>query len=126
MIGRLLIAIFAAAFVHPIASAQDGPSGSAVVLTGRAAYGDFRTDAPGVRRHIGPNDLSEPFETETPRNRVRVVDRPTDGRLNVPPGFAVKLFARGLDQPRLMRVAPNGDIFVAESQSGQVRVLRPT
>ena len=36
------------------------------------------------------------------------------------------LFAEGLDQPRTLRVAPNGDIFVAETASGNVRVLRPS
>src|SRR6202035_5713779 len=44
----------------------------------------------------------------------------------VPPGFEVTLFAEGLDQPRLIRAAPNGDIFVAESAAGRVRVLRPS
>src|SRR6202035_6193273 len=43
----------------------------------------------------------------------------------VPPGFEVTLFAEGLDQPRLIRAAPNGDIFVAESAAGRIRVLRP-
>src|SRR5262249_45461683 len=42
----------------------------------------------------------------------------------VPPGFAVVQFASGLHNPRLLRVAPNGDIFVAESGAGQLRVLR--
>jgi glucose/arabinose dehydrogenase len=35
----------------------------------------------------------------------------------VPPGFQVSLFASGLESPRLIRVAPNGDVFVAESGS---------
>ena len=38
----------------------------------------------------------------------------------------MKLFANGLDQPRLVRVAPNGDVFVAESNAGRIRVLRPS
>jgi hypothetical protein len=42
----------------------------------------------------------------------------------VPPGFAVDLFAQGLSKPRVVRVAPNGDIFVAESGAGRVRVFR--
>jgi glucose/arabinose dehydrogenase len=126
MMMRLLTAVFAAAVFHTTAGAQSGAPAPATVLTGKAAYGDFRTDAPGVRRHIRPNDLPKPFETATPRNRVDVVQRPSDGQLSVPSGFAVKLFAGGLNQPRLMRVAPNGDIFVAESQAGQIRVLRPS
>ena len=32
-------------------------------------------------------------------------------------------FASGLKEPRVVRVAPNGDIFVAESGAGRVTVL---
>ena len=46
--------------------------------------------------------------------------------MNVPLEFSVKLFASGLIEPRLIRVAPNGDIFIAESAAGQIRVLRPS
>jgi hypothetical protein len=31
--------------------------------------------------------------------------------------------ASGLDNPRLIRVSPNGDVFVAESEPGRIRVL---
>ena len=33
-------------------------------------------------------------------------------------------YATGLDNPRLIRTAPNGDIFLAESSSGKIRVFR--
>jgi glucose/arabinose dehydrogenase len=36
----------------------------------------------------------------------------------------VELFAEGLSEPRIIRVAPNGDIFVAETSAGRIRVLR--
>jgi glucose/arabinose dehydrogenase len=42
----------------------------------------------------------------------------------VPPGFRVSLFASNLDEPRMARVAPNGDLFVTESQANRVRLLR--
>ena len=42
----------------------------------------------------------------------------------MPDGFRVDLFASGLDGPRTIRVAPNGDIFVAESGAGRVLVFR--
>jgi glucose/arabinose dehydrogenase len=44
--------------------------------------------------------------------------------LSVPEGFSVKLFASGLSNPRIIRVAPNGDIFVAETAANRIRVLR--
>jgi glucose/arabinose dehydrogenase len=42
----------------------------------------------------------------------------------VPAGFKVEQFASGLDNPRIIRTAPNGDIFVAETKAGDVRVFR--
>jgi glucose/arabinose dehydrogenase len=41
-----------------------------------------------------------------------------------PPGFEVELFVSNLRDPRTVRVAPNGDIFIAESEPGRIRVLR--
>ena len=49
---------------------------------------------------------------------------PQGAKPKVPPGFTVEPFATGLSGPRLMRVAPNGDIFVAETYAGRVRVIR--
>jgi glucose/arabinose dehydrogenase len=92
--------------------------------TGKAALGDFRSDAPGVRRRLSLSDLPPPFETSSVRNSPRVSDRPPGTNLSVPPGFTVELFAHELDNPRLLRVGPNGDIFVAESSAGRIRVLR--
>jgi glucose/arabinose dehydrogenase len=42
----------------------------------------------------------------------------------VPEGFGVDLFAQGLQGPRTIRIAPNGDIFVAESDGGRIHVFR--
>ena len=95
-------------------------------LTGTAAYGDWRGDAPGVRRHMKAEDLPAPMATPSTRNSVTVAKPPQGAELKTLPGFSVKLFAVGLEKPRLMRVAPNGDIFVAESSSNRIRVLRPT
>ena len=57
---------------------------------------------------------------------MAVVERPANAQPKVLPGFEAKLFASGLIQPRLIRVAPNGDIFIAESSAGRIRVLRPS
>ena len=40
------------------------------------------------------------------------------------PGYTVSLYADGLENPRLIRTAPNGDLFVAETGPGRIRVLR--
>jgi glucose/arabinose dehydrogenase len=95
------------------------------VRTGAAAFGDWRTDAPGVRRLIAPADLPAPYATRSTANLSHQEAR-TDAEIpKAPPGFTVDLFATGLNTPRVIRVAPNGDIFVAETGAGSVRVFRP-
>jgi hypothetical protein len=96
---------------------------AAATLTGEAAYGDWRTDGPGVTRKITLADLPKPGATAPAVAPPSVVARPVGSELKVPPGFTVTPFAK-LDAPRLVRVAPNGDIFVAESQPGRITVLR--
>jgi glucose/arabinose dehydrogenase len=94
------------------------------VLTGQGALGDWTTDAPGVRRRITLSDLPKPFATGSATNDARIVKRPDGAWPRVPSGFQVEEFASGLDNPRLVRVAPNGDLFLAESNPGRIRVLR--
>jgi glucose/arabinose dehydrogenase len=93
-------------------------------LAGAAAFGDWTGDAPGLRRHITAADLPPPYATRTASNGPRVVRRPGDAVPRVPPGFTVELYASGLDGPRLLRLAPNGDIFLAETGAGSIRLLR--
>jgi len=94
------------------------------VRTGHAAYGDWRTDAPGGRRKITPADLPAPLASEAVSNPSFLFPRLSGAIPEAPADFSVSLFAQGLDQPRGIRIAPNGDIFIAESEAGQVRVLR--
>ena len=95
------------------------------LLEGTAAFGDWHTDRPGTRRLIRPQDLPAPDMAQSVRNSVKTVRRTDDQKPIVPNGFEVNLFASGMLSPRIMRLAPNGDIFVAESAAGQIRVLRP-
>jgi hypothetical protein len=109
--------------VHALKAQSAGVGAPDAVLSGPAAYGDWRTDAPGVRRHIRPGDLPAPAASASSTGRV--VARPAGAALKVPPGFKVELFARGFSNPRQIRVAPNGDVFVVESGAGRIHVLRP-
>lgn len=52
-----------------------------------------------------------------------VVLPPPDFQPRVPAGFKVSVFAAEIQQPRWLAVAPNGDVFVADSSGGQVVVL---
>jgi glucose/arabinose dehydrogenase len=98
---------------------------SSTLLQGKAAFGDWHTDSPGTRRLIRPADLPAPDPAESVRNTVTKVPRADAQKPIVPKGFEVNLFASGLEGPRLIRLAPNGDVFVAESGAGRIRVLRP-
>ncbi len=86
--------------------------------------GDWRHAAPGVKYHFTVADLPAPFATPFSGNGPKVVKQPAGASPAVPPGFTVKLFASGMANPRLVRVAPNGDIFVAETGSSRIRILR--
>jgi glucose/arabinose dehydrogenase len=108
-----------------LVGAQSPPVPATKTLEGKAAYGGWRSDSPGIRRHIKASDLPALYASHSRAKAVEVVKRPVNAQLRVPPGFEVKLLASGLDQPRLIRGAPNGDIFVAESAPGRIRVLRP-
>jgi glucose/arabinose dehydrogenase len=96
------------------------------VLSGQGAMGDWTTDAPGVRRRIILADLPKPYETRSVDRGPHMVKRPSGAWPKAPDGFKVEEFLTGLDNPRLIRTAPNGDVFFAESDPGRVRVLRVT
>jgi glucose/arabinose dehydrogenase len=117
--SRALVAVALVATASSVAAA--GQSG---VLTGNAAFGDWRTNKPGLVRHITPSDLPKPGATASSANFSHVVRRPEAALPQVPDGFKVELLAEGLSGPREMRTAPNGDIFVAETRAGRIRVLR--
>src|SRR5579872_860747 len=93
-------------------------------LTGIAAYSDWHSDAPGVVRHFTPDAMPQPYTTPSAHRAPSVVPRPAGATLHVPPGFQIEQFASGFEGPRVLRVAPNGDVFVAESRAGRVRILR--
>ena len=119
----VLISVVAAAGA---ASLVLGAANPADVLTGRAAFVSSLEVKPGTFRKITVADLPQPFATESAATVSKIVPRPEGALPHAPAGFHVGLFADGLKMPRVMRVAPNGDIFVVETQAGQVRVYRGT
>lgn len=94
------------------------------LLTGQAAMGDWTSDAPGVRRKITVGDLPPPGSNAFAVKIAHVVARPVDAQLRVPPGFKIDIYASGLRDPRFLLAAPNGDIFVSESDVNQIKVIR--
>lgn len=103
-----------------IAAAKAQPAS----LRGQEAFGDWQRDRPGTVRLIRPEDLPKPGATPSAANVSRIVPRPASATPQVPVGFKIELFAEGLSGPRIIRTAANGDIFVAETQSGRIKLLR--
>jgi glucose/arabinose dehydrogenase len=115
-------------------------------ITGKAAFADYSAQKPGVRRKITTADLPEPNPTEAVDNGPKLVPKPTDAWPIAPAGFKVQLYAGGdaatpmqrsenkkeihpptsgtFVMPRIIHVAPNGDLFVADSQAGSILILR--
>jgi len=100
-------------------SAQSGAT-----ITGQAAFTDYTQEHPGVRRKITLADLPEPKPDESVDNGPSLVPRPEGAWPIAPKGFKVELYAQGFAEPRLMRTAPNGDIFLADSHGDKIVVLR--
>jgi glucose/arabinose dehydrogenase len=114
------------------------------LLTGQSAFTDWNQQAPGVRHKITVGDLPAPKPEEAVNNGPHLVQRPTDAWPIAPPGFKVMLYAGGdaqplqradatehmklsggtFTEPRLIRTAPNGDVFLSDSGAGIVFVLR--
>ena len=94
----------------------------ALALCGAA--GDASMDRPGERHRIDSATLPKPFETRSAARSPGIVPRPPGAAPLVPPGFQATLLLSGLEGPRTLRTAPNGDVFLAETGGGRVRVLR--
>jgi glucose/arabinose dehydrogenase len=95
---------------------------NAPLLKGKAAFGSWRDDRPGIRRVLTMRDL--PPIGKSTANFSEVAAMPAGAKPQVPSGFTVEMVASGLAGPRAIRLAPNGDLFVADSMSNTVRVLR--
>ena len=115
-------------------------------ITGQAAFADYSKQKPGVRRKITVADLPEPNPPESVDNGPTLVPRPQNAWPIAPAGFKVQLYAGGdtsapmqrsenrkeihgptsgtFVMPRIIHTAPNGDLFVADSQAGSILILR--
>lgn len=99
--------------------------GGALALVGTLAAGmtvvTTAADTPVLKTyHFTAKDLPEPSESKP--NGPKMVPKPDDVSLTMPPGFSIALFAEGIAKPRMATQAPNGDVFVSDP-SGVVFAL---
>lgn len=71
-----------------------------------------------VKTAIGDLALPAPFATKSTSKRTDMKDWPAGQMPDAPEGFIVERFAINLKNPRNTYIAPNNDIFVAESGTG--------
>jgi glucose/arabinose dehydrogenase len=138
---RGLLARISPLLLLPASLHAQGP-----LLTGQSAYTDWAQQHPGVRHKITLKDLPAPAPDEAVNNTAHIIPRPKDAWPIAPAGFKVTLYAGGdampmqradnketmqlsggtFTEPRLIRTAPNGDLFLSDSGAGTVLVLRGT
>ncbi|HZW81315.1 MAG TPA: c-type cytochrome [Candidatus Deferrimicrobiaceae bacterium] len=122
-------------YVKSIATSQNSQEASAPALADMSTsklkappptppFTDFRYEKPGTTRKITVKDLPPPYATQSSNNGPELVARPENVWPSTLPGFKVELYASSLDNPRTLRTAPNGDIFLTESDPGRIRVFR--
>jgi glucose/arabinose dehydrogenase len=87
---------------------------------------DWKKDAPGRRHRVDVANLPAPFDTPSSAKFPRFVEKPAGAELKLPAGFKVDVFAKDLQGARAMRIAPNGDVFLAQTLANKVTVLRPS
>jgi glucose/arabinose dehydrogenase len=95
----------------------------AAVHVGKAAFADAQSLRPGDFHKRSAADLPQPFATQSATNYPRIVRSPAGAWPQAPPGFRVELYASGLDLPRKIVTAPDGDFFVAETHLGEIKVF---
>ena len=118
-------ALLCSAVLVTCCAAEFAIESNSAVLTGKAAFTDVTKESPGTRRHLTVADLPDPAPEQSAVNGPSLVSRPAGAWPIAPKGFKVELYAMGLDNyPRLIRTAPNGDLFLAEMQTGKVKIFR--
>ena len=68
--------------------------------------------------------LPAPFATNSAGNGPDKAKPPAGFLPTVPSGFRLNVFAANFKRPRWLTVAPNGDIFLADTGAGEIVVLR--
>lgn len=120
-----LAAVLAGGAVLSLRAAGYDTSDVKDVITGPDVFTSYKTEKPGTFRKITLSDLPKPFASESAGNPPRNVNRPDNMWPLAPPGFKVEQYVtEGLVLPRELRAAPNGDIFLADSQANKIIIFR--
>ena len=92
---------------------------ASLTLSG-AALAASPSEPPGTHIQIDPSTLPAPDATEAVGNFSEVVTASDRPAFQLPPGFAVNLFAKGFDRARWLAIAPDGAVLLSEGRDGQI------
>ncbi len=126
-IAFLVVPLLAGTLLISTTKAQNKPriaKTPSKLLLGEGDFNDWNNEQPGNRYLIKASDLPKANATDSATNRSNVVPKPADAWPKVPEGFKIDQAAQGLRNPRYITTAPNGDLFFAEAEPGDVRVAR--
>ena len=85
--------------------------------------GGWSPDRPGQSYAVSATALPSPSPAADPdKEAPKDLNWPVDAAPQVPKGFSISAFAR-LRQPTWMAVAPNGDVFVSQTNSRSILLL---
>src|ERR1700730_7785362 len=79
---------------------------------------------PAQVTHGKKPQLPLPYATKSAANAPDKVSAPAGFLPTVPGGFKINVFATGFKRPRWLIVAPNSDIFLADTGAGEIVILR--
>jgi len=140
----LIPAVFIAACHSSDSPTSSTPAATAATGAEPTTYADWNQQHPGARRKITAADLPAPAPSEAVNNTPHLIPKPADAWPQAPAGYKVTLYAGGdaapmqradnkehmhvsggtFTMPRLIRTAPNGDLFLADSGAGAILILR--
>src|ERR1700687_5627574 len=83
--------------------------------------------APALRAQVTGGkkpELPPPFASKSVNNAAEEAKPPKGFLPNVPQGFKINVFAADFKGPRWMALAPNDDVFLADTAAGNIVVLR--
>lgn len=133
MTRRRWIALTAGISIAAALLLQAAKTDAMNVMTGSMAFTNTASLGPGLFRKIRAQDLPPPQPPSMlPKLSMYIAAgfgrsgvRPANAIPKAPAGFQVGVYAdSGLTNPRQMRRAPNGDIFMADTGGGTVRIFR--
>jgi glucose/arabinose dehydrogenase len=107
-----------------LAACQTSQSAQSQAPAPTPPFHDYRGETAGTTHKITVADLPEPYATKSVDNGPDLVSRPAGALPQTLPGYRVTLYTDNVHSPRLLRTAPNGDIFVVESNFGRVKAIR--